>query len=75
MEKENSITETTLFGKCKFFNSAKGYGFITSNDGQDYFFHFSGLPKKEDKVGKDDKVSFELEEGNKGLKAINIKPI
>jgi cold shock protein len=57
-------------GKVKFFNSGKGFGFITSTTGNDYFFHYTGLIDKP--VEKDEEVFFELEQGQKGLKAINI---
>jgi CspA family cold shock protein len=57
-------------GKVKFFNIAKGYGFVACTDGKEYFFHFTGLL---DKVEKDDHVTFEIEEGNRGLKAINMQ--
>jgi len=60
-----------LAGKVKFFYDTKGYGFITETQSKkDYFFHFSGML---DKVRKDDLVNFELVEGKKGLKAVNIK--
>jgi cold shock protein len=63
--------KVTLTGKVKFFYDAKGYGFIKeANSDKDYFFHFSGAL---DKVRKDDKVTFELEEGQRGVKAVNIK--
>jgi len=63
--------ETEVFsGKVKFFNDQKGYGFITAEDGTDYFVHASNTL---DKLKKDDQVSFELETGQKGLKAINVK--
>jgi CspA family cold shock protein len=62
-----------LTGKVKFFYDSKGYGFLTEIEtGNDYFFHFTGML---DKVTKDDKVSFELQEGQRGLKAINVKCI
>jgi CspA family cold shock protein len=58
-------------GKVKFFYDTKGYGFIKDDKSEkDYFFHFTGML---DKVTKDDKVSFELQEGQRGLKAVNIK--
>lgn len=58
-------------GKVKFYNQTKSYGFITSGE-TDYFFHTTGTL---DSVTKDDVVSFELENGKKGLKAINVKKI
>jgi len=58
-------------GTVKFFNNAKGYGFIMPDDGsKDVFVHMSGLI---DKITEGDKVSYELEEGPKGLNAKNVK--
>lgn len=58
-------------GTVKFFNETKGFGFI-KEDGNDkeYFVHVSGLV---DQVKENDEVSFDLEEGRKGLMAINVK--
>ena len=56
-------------GKVKFFDTQKNFGFITS-EGKDYFFHITGTL---DSVTKDDLVEFELQNGKKGQKAINIK--
>lgn len=58
-------------GTVKFFNATKGFGFITpSNGGQDIFVHVSGLY---DEVRENDKVVYEVENGKKGLNAINVK--
>lgn len=58
-------------GTVKFFNDTKGYGFIIdSNSNQEYFVHVSGLV---DEVRENDSVTFELQEGRKGLNAINVK--
>ena len=60
-------------GTVKFFNSTKGFGFITpSNGGQDIFVHVSGL---QDEIRENDKVSYEVQNGQKGLNAINVKVI
>ena len=57
----------------KFFNEAKGYGFITpSNGGPDVFVHVSGL---RDEIRENSKVSFELQNGKKGLNAVNVRVI
>ncbi len=58
-------------GTVKFFNNAKGFGFITSDgDGQELFVHVSGLV---DQIRDGDKVTFEVAEGKKGLNAVNVK--
>ena len=60
-------------GTVKFFNEEKGYGFIKEDEsGKEYFVHVSGLT---DKVAQNDKVSFDLEQGKKGINAINVKVI
>jgi len=57
-------------GTVKFFNNAKGFGFITPDDGsKDVFVHQNGLT---DKINEGDKVSYEVEESPKGLNAINV---
>jgi CspA family cold shock protein len=58
-------------GVVKFFNETKGFGFIIdSESGKEYFVHVSGLV---DKVKENDEVEFTLEEGRKGLNAVNVK--
>jgi len=57
-------------GKVKFFNISKGFGFIIADSGQELFFHFTGTI---DKVTGEDEVTFEIEEGKRGPKAINVK--
>ena len=60
-------------GTVKFFNETKGFGFIKEEEsGKEYFVHVSGLA---DKVEQNDKVSFDLEQGKKGINAINVKVI
>lgn len=60
-------------GTVKFFNTAKGFGFITPTDGgKDVFVHQNGLTVD---IREGDKVSFEVEEGPKGLNAVNVKVI
>lgn len=63
--------EKKMEGKVKFFNAAKGFGFITADDGKDYFVHQSNL------VGiaslkENDHVSFEVVDGERGQKAANV---
>ncbi|MEK6783125.1 MAG: cold shock domain-containing protein [Bacteroidota bacterium] len=58
-------------GTVKFFNEAKGFGFVKeSGTEQEYFVHVSGLV---DKVRENDKITFELKEGKKGLNAVNVR--
>jgi len=58
-------------GTVKFFNNAKGIGFIAPDDGsKDVFVHANGLT---DEIREGDKVTFDVEEGPKGLNAINVK--
>ncbi|MCF8329822.1 MAG: cold shock domain-containing protein [Crocinitomicaceae bacterium] len=58
-------------GTVKFFNETKGFGFIVDDDtSKEYFVHVTGLI---DKVKENDQVEFELEEGRRGLNAINVK--
>ena len=58
-------------GKVKFFNQSKGFGFIKDTESEtEYFVHVSGLI---DEIKEDDEVTFELQEGKKGLNAVNVK--
>jgi cold shock protein len=58
-------------GTVKFFNTTKGFGFITpSNGGQDIFDHVSGLY---DEIRENDQVVFDVQNGKKGLNAVNVK--
>ena len=60
-------------GTVKFFNDSKGYGFITEDGSNtDHFVHISGLI---DEVREGDVVEFELQQGKKGLHAVNVKVI
>ena len=58
-------------GTVKFFNQSKGFGFIIDDESKtEYFVHVSGLI---DEINENDAVEFELQEGRKGLNAINVK--
>ncbi|MDA0194960.1 MAG: cold shock domain-containing protein [Bacteroidetes bacterium] len=58
-------------GTVKFFNNAKGFGFIKPNDSsEDIFVHESGLV---DEIRENDKVKFEEERGKKGMNAVNVQ--
>jgi len=58
-------------GTVKFFNSTKGFGFVVDEESkEEYFVHVSGLI---DEINEGDSVEFELQEGRKGLNAVNVK--
>ncbi len=58
-------------GKVKFFNEAKGYGFITPSDGgMDVFVHETETIHR---IKKDDSVTFEVKQGKKGKQAVSVK--
>ena len=58
-------------GTVKFFNNMKGFGFIAGEDGKEYFVHQTGL-KEGISLNENDPVEFEVEEGDRGPKAINV---
>ena len=59
-------------GTVKFFNEQKEFGFITGEDGKEYFVHKTGLEEGV-MIDKDDVVTFEAEKGDKGMKAVKVK--
>ncbi|MDP5081228.1 MAG: cold-shock protein [Winogradskyella sp.] len=60
-------------GTVKFFNDAKGFGFITEEgSNKEHFVHISGLI---DEIREGDQVEFDLTEGKKGLNAVNVRVI
>jgi len=59
-------------GTVKFFNEAKGFGFISPADGsKDVFVHSSGLVSRS--IRENDKVTFDVQKSERGLNAINVK--
>jgi CspA family cold shock protein len=62
-----------LDGKVKWFNPRKGYGFIATEDGRDIFVHYSSISGDGYKtLVEGDDVTFEIVEGEKGLRAENV---
>ena len=60
-------------GTVKWFNATKGFGFITSEDGQDLFAHFSAIQSDGFKsLDEGQKVEFDVEVGQRGPQAVNI---
>ena len=57
-------------GVVKFYNEAKGFGFIKEDNGQEIFVHASGL---QEDIRENDNVTFDVQEGKKGLNAVNVK--
>jgi CspA family cold shock protein len=65
--------ESKTQGTVKFFNSEKGFGFIKHDDSdKETFVHVSGLI---DEIKQNDKVEFDLQNGKKGMNAVNVKVI
>lgn len=61
-------------GTVKWFDETKGYGFITGEDGKDIFVHYSSIQGSGFKsLAEGDSVSYEVEQGDKGPKAVNVE--
>ena len=58
-------------GTVKFYNEGKGFGFIAGEDGKEYFVHQTGL-KEGVTLNENDAVDFEVEQGDRGPKAVNV---
>ena len=58
-------------GTVKFFNQSKGFGFIAGEDGKDYFVHVTGINEGVT-INDNDNVVFDVEQGDKGPKAVNV---
>lgn len=60
-------------GTVKFFNTTKGFGFVKESEtGDEYFVHVTGLI---DEINEGDEVEFDIQEGRKGLNAVNVKVV
>jgi len=65
-----------MTGKVKWFNSEKGYGFITTEEGEDLFVHYSQIQKDGFKsLEEGEEVSFEVVDGQKGPQAANVQSL
>ena len=80
-EKENNTKEIkageeSMNGTVKWFNDSKGYGFISREDGDDVFVHHSSIAGEGFKsLTEGDKVTFEIEQGDKGPSAVNVQKV
>lgn len=61
-------------GKVKFFNEKNGYGFVTAEDGKEYFVHSTGLAEGV-RITENDDVTFEIVESERGPKADNVQKV
>ncbi|HER45463.1 MAG TPA: cold shock domain-containing protein [Thermoplasmatales archaeon] len=59
-------------GTIKWYNTRKGYGFILGEDGKDIFLHRTAVPD-DMRLNEGDKVEYEIEDSERGPKAVNIK--
>jgi len=63
-------------GTVKWFSDQKGYGFIEQEDGGDVFVHYSAISGTGFRtLSEGDRVTFDVEEGNKGLSATNVEKV
>ncbi len=63
-------------GTVKWFSEKKGYGFISREDGDDIFVHYSAIKREGFKtLHEGDEVEFEISEGEKGLQATDVMPV
>ena len=63
-------------GTVKWFNDAKGYGFISRESGDDVFVHHTAIEMEGFKsLSEEQKVEFSVEQGDKGLQAVNVVPV
>ncbi len=70
------LSEENMNGTVKWFNAEKGFGFITSEEGNDVFVHFSQINKEGYKtLDEGEKVTFDVAEGPKGPQAENVTSV
>lgn len=65
-----------IIGTVKWFNGSKGYGFLAQEGGEDVFVHYSAINMEGYRtLDEGQKVEFSVEEGPKGLQAVNVVPV
>ncbi len=65
-----------LEGKVKWFNESKGYGFIQQDNGSDVFVHYSSIKSEGFKtLAEGQRVQFEIVDGDRGPKAVNVEKV
>lgn len=65
-----------MIGTVKWFNAEKGFGFIERDDGDDVFVHFSAIKSEGYKtLDEGQQVEFDVEQGQRGLQAVNVIPL
>lgn len=65
-----------MTGSVKWFDEKKGFGFITADDGNDVFVHYSSIvdqPRRQKNLSQGQRVEFDIESGDKGNKAVNVR--
>jgi CspA family cold shock protein len=63
-------------GVCKWFNNKKGFGFISQDDGNDVFVHYTGIQGEGFRtLNEGDQVEFEIEDSDKGPRAVSVKVV
>lgn len=72
---ETSEEGVKLIGRVKWYDSAKGYGFITKADGSEIFVHRTNLSAGIYTLTDDEKVEFEVRQSDKGPEAFNVAPL
>ena len=76
LTKSNKTEENTMKGTVKWFSKQKGYGFISDEDGNDVFVHFSGINMEGYKsLNEGAQVEYEIADGEKGPQAVNVTTI
>jgi len=74
--KKEDLAVMAFEGKVKWFNESKGFGFIQQDNGTDVFVHFSSIKSEGFKtLAEGQRVQFDIEEGDRGPKAVNVMKI